>query len=183
MMNPIARKLTTPLNAQGNPDMAKRFLRGGYGQEGFGVPEDVAINGSFALEGRQGYYTHDPEAGKNAFVKTVQLMKAFFKTREQRLGKPIKYIIKPGIGGQHTPFQGIADGFAALANMREDARVVGEYELGKNYEAEITQVLKALNANWDQVAVIPSSKSGSTDETMLIFVDVFYVLLKHIAQE
>ena len=99
----IAEKLNTPLDAVGNKKMAARFLKGGYGQDGYGVPEGSAVNGSFAFEGEQGYYTAN---GKKAFLNTVKNMKDFFERR-----KPIRFIIKPGIGGQHTAFQGIADIF------------------------------------------------------------------------
>ena len=171
----IAGKLQdTPLDAKGDKAMAASFLRGGYNQEGYGVAEGASIHGTLALVGNQGYYA---EGGKEAFVGTVNSMKEFFKRRAERLGKPIKYVIKTGIGGQHTPFQGIADVFQVI--NPQTWRIVGEYELGKDYEASITSALRDLNADWDQVAVIPSSKSGSTDETMMVFVDILSVLLKH----
>ncbi len=170
----IAVKLTTPLNAKGNKDIAVSFLRGGYGQEGYGVAEKASIHGSFALEGNQGYYA---EGGKEAFLSAVNSMRKFFERRAKRLGKPIKYVIKTGIGGQHTPFQGIADAFQVV-NARIE-KVMGEYELGKDFEVSVADVLRDLKADWDQVAVIPSSKSGSTDETMMVFVDIFHALLKN----
>jgi len=170
----IAEKLTTPLDANGNTGMAASFLRGGYGQEGYGVQEGASVHGSFALTGNQGYYA---QGGKEVFLNTVDSMQKFFKRRAERLGKPIKYVIKTGIGGQHTPFQGIADVFQVI-NART-GKVAGEYELGKDFEASMASVLRDLNADWDQVAVIPSSKSGSTDETMMVFVDILSVLLKH----
>ncbi len=191
-MDPIFKALTTPLDAQKNPETAKRFLRGGYKQDGFGIPDGAAVHGSFALDGSQGYYTEDPAAGRKSFLKTVDSMKEFFRRREKRLGKPIKLVIKPGIGGQHTPFQGIADGFQAYLGSEPKSPggltpkagiIAGEYELGKNYEHEIGKLLKELHAGWDQVAVIPSSKSGSTDETMLIFVEIFTALLTKVADQ
>jgi hypothetical protein len=38
-----------------------------------------------------------------------------------------------------------------------------------------------LNIGWDQFVVIPSSKSGSTDETMMIFTEILKVLLNKTA--
>ena len=173
----VRQKLHTPLTAA-NKDMAGRFLRGGYNQSGYGVPAGAAIDGSFAIddEGSQGYYV---KGGKEAFLSAVADMRNFFKRRAEILGKPIKYVIKPGIGGQHTPFHGIADAFQIID--LELCRIVGEYELGKDYEAALANVLRELGADWDQIVVIPSSKSGSTDETMMIFTEIFYILLKNIA--
>jgi len=177
----IAKKLQdNPLDARGNAGMTASFLRGGYGQEGYGVAEGAAIHGSFALVGNQGYYTQDAsgrETGKQAFLGTVNSMRDFFERRAQRSGKPIKYVIKTGIGGQHTPFQGIANVFQVI--NAETGKVSGEYELGKDFEGAIVDVLKDLDAGWGQAAVIPSSKSGSTDETMMVFVEIFNALLKH----
>lgn len=177
----IARKLQdAPLDAKGNAVMTASFLRGGYGEVGYGVQEGASIHGSFALKGNQGYYAKDAdgkETGKQAFLDTVNSMRKFFERRAKRLSKPIKYVIKTGIGGQHTPFQGIADVFQVI-NV-ETGKVLGEYELGKDFESTMAGVLKDLNADWDQVVVIPSSKSGSTDETMMVFVEIFYSLLKH----
>ncbi len=180
----LAEKLCAPLDA-GNPTMAARFLKGGYQQDGYGVPEGAAIDGSHAFKGTQGYYVKNAagdETGKKVFMETVGKMKIFFKRRAQRTGKPIRYVIKPGIGGQHTPFQAIADGFEA-SYEKSEAKIAGEYELGKDFEAAMSRVLGEIDADWDQIAVIPSSKSGSTDETMLIFVDIFYILLKHAAEK
>src|SRR3989338_5463768 len=163
----IAGKLRTVLDAKGNQAMAARFLKGGYLQDGYGVPEGAAIDGSHAFEGTQGYYAKNSageETGKKIFIDTVERMKAFFKKRGQRNGRPIRYVIKPGIGGQHTPFQGIADGFEA-AGVKV-GKIAGEYELGKDYEKALSDTLAQLGADWEQLAVIPSSKSGSTDETM-----------------
>ncbi|MDD5173207.1 MAG: 6-phosphofructokinase [Candidatus Omnitrophica bacterium] len=175
----ISQKLHTPLVAA-TPEMAARFMQGGYNQVGYGLPAGAAIDGSFAIgqEGNQGYYV---DGGKKIFLDTVQSMKDFFARREARLGKQIKYVIKPGIGGQHTPFQGIADAFQLIDVAT--GKVVGEYELGKDYEAALSANLKELGSRWDQIAVIPSSKSGSTDETMMIFTEIFYVLLKNVAAE
>ncbi|MDP2929313.1 MAG: hypothetical protein Q8O01_04535 [Candidatus Omnitrophota bacterium] len=173
----VGQKLHTPL-AAADKDMAGRFLRGGYNQNGYGVPAGAAVDGSFAIdgEGSQGYYVN---GGKEAFLSSVASMKDFFEKRSRILGKPIKYVIKPGIGGQHTPFQGIADVFQVID--LESGRIAGEYELGKDYEAALKNALKELGADWDQIAVIPSSKSGSTDETMMVFSEIFYILLKNIA--
>jgi len=180
----IAEALSAPLDARGNTEMAKRYEKGGYEQDGYGVAEGAAVAGSFAFEGNQGYYTVAPSGsrtGRRAFLETVASMKTFFSRREARLGKPIRYVIKPGIGGQHTPFQGIADVFQVIDAAT--GKITGEYELGKNYEASIAEALRELGADWDQIAVIPSSKSGSTDETMMIFTDIFYAILKNIAEK
>ena len=173
----LDKKLHTPL-AAASADMAARFMQGGYNQIGYGVPVGASIDGSFAIdgEGNQGYYVN---GGKKVFTDTVEAMKKFFANRAAILGKPIRYVIKPGIGGQHTPFQGIADLFRILD--ARSGRIVGEYELGKDYESSISSVLKELGAGWDQIAVMPSSKSGSTDETMMIFTEIFRALLKNIA--
>jgi len=179
----LMKKLCTPLCAHGNIDMAKRFLKGGYKQDGYGVPEGSAINGSFSFEGEQGYYVEDScgkQAGRQVFLETVDKMRMFFKKRARRIGKPIRFIIKPGIGGQHTPFQGIADIFDTIeAGKKKSIKICGEYELGKDFELFMIDTLKELKAEWDEVCVIPSSKSGSTDETMMVFVDIFYAMLKH----
>ncbi|MCK5493511.1 MAG: hypothetical protein KAJ14_10415, partial [Candidatus Omnitrophica bacterium] len=170
-------QLTTPLDSKDNKEMAARFLKGGYEQDGYGVEEGAANDGSYSLKGNQGYFTKE---GRETFLKIVADMKEFFKRREEKLGKKIKYIIKPGIGGQHTPFQGIASGFEIIDVV--SGKIIGEYELGKNYEKVIVEALKEYNIGWDEVGVIPSSKSGSTDETMMVFVDVLYVLMKYIAK-
>ena len=114
----ISEKLNSSLNAHGDKEMAARFLKGGYRQDGYGVPEGSAINGSFAFEGEQGYYAQD---GRKALLRAVKNMRDFFERR-----KPIKLIIKPGIGGQHTPFQAIADIFGA----QKGTKISGVYELG-----------------------------------------------------
>jgi len=117
-------------------------------------------------------------------MRGYQTFVDFFK-RHERKGRPIKYIIKIGIGGQHTPFQGIADGFQVLD--AKSGKIVGEFELGKNYEASMRAALIALGFNpdlekgWDQIAVIASSKSGSTDESMLILARMIWILAKHAA--
>jgi 2-phospho-L-lactate transferase/gluconeogenesis factor (CofD/UPF0052 family) len=174
----VARKLHTPLDAKGDKAMADGFKKDGFGSMGYGDPEGAVIDGSFATgdEGNQGYYV---EGGKEIFLGTVASMMEFFNAREKALGKQIKYVIKPGIGGQHATFQAIASGFGVIDATNGVA--VGEYELGKDYEAEMADVLARLGADWDQIAVIPSSKSGSTDETMMIFTEILYVLLKNIA--
>mgnify|MGYP003392737759 CR=1 FL=1 len=171
----VGKNLHTPLYARGDADMAKRFLKGGYKQDGYGVEEGAVIDGSFAVEGNQGYYA---TGGKEVFISTVNSMREHIAKRESILGKPIKYVIKPGIGGQHTPFQGIADSFEVIDI--KTGKVVGEYELGKDYESALSAVLKELDAGWDQIMVIPSSKSGSTDETMMIFVELMSVLIKNV---
>ncbi|MDD4202838.1 MAG: hypothetical protein PHQ52_05170, partial [Candidatus Omnitrophica bacterium] len=187
----LAEKLHAPLDP--NSSDAKAFLKGGYSKEldgatveeaidadvkvGAGVEAGAAIDGSFATDeqGEQGYYTH---RGRNMFFKIVEAMKSFFVDRERINNKPIKVIIKCGIGGQHTPFQAIANVFNRLFNK---VIVVGEYELGKDYEKGIQQLLDQTGASWDQVAVVPSSKSGSTDETMLVYGDILKALFKNIA--
>lgn len=178
----LAQKLRTPLDARGDQALAARFLKGGYGQDGYGVPAGAAIDGSHAFEGTQGYYVKNAageETGKSAFLGTVEKMRRFFKRRGQRIGKPIRYVIKPGIGGQHTAFQGIADVFQAADSA--SSVITGEYELGKDFEKAIAGTLKTLNADWSQIALIPSSKSGSTDETMMIFTEIFTLLLREAA--
>ncbi|MFA5499446.1 MAG: hypothetical protein WC404_00025 [Candidatus Omnitrophota bacterium] len=178
----ISDKLHTPLAAP-TPEIAAEFLKGGYNtpkniQHGYGVPAGAAIDGSFAIgnEGNQGYYVN---GGKEIFLSTTASMRDFFERRARILGTPIKYVIKPGIGGQHTPFQGIASTFQVI-----DAKagtIIGEYELGKDYEASLVGVIEKLGIKWEEIAVIPSSKSGSTDETMMIFNEIFYVMLKHVS--
>src|SRR3990167_5217214 len=82
----IFEKLTTPLDANGNAELAKRFLRGGFGQEGFGVAEGAAISGSFALAGNQGYYAHHPKVGgKQVFFENVSYLREFFSRRGKRI--------------------------------------------------------------------------------------------------
>jgi hypothetical protein len=173
----LDKPLHAPLKTS-DPARAALFMDGGYNRPGYGVPEGACVDGSFALggEGSQGYYVG---GGKEIFLSTTRAMRDFFSRREKRFGKPLKLIIKPGIGGQHTPFQGIADVFAP--GKKAAAVITGEYELGKDYRASIEGALKKLGAGWDQVAVIPSSKSGSTDETMLIFTEIFYLLLENVA--
>jgi phosphomannomutase len=168
----VAEKLRTPLKSTGDPEKDRKFKEGGYLQEGYGVSVGAAVDGSHAFEGNQGYYA---EGGKQAFLNVVNAMRAFFD-RHRKNGTPIRYIIKVGIGGQHTPFQGIADGFSILD--AETGKIVGEYELGKNFEDSIAAALKKIGADWNQVAVIPSSKSGATDETMVIFVQLLSIFMK-----
>lgn len=173
----ISQKLHTPLVAA-TAEMAARFMQGGYNQPGYGVPAGASIDGSFAIgnEGNQGYYVN---GGKEIFLSTTASMRDFFERRARILGTPIKYVIKPGIGGQHTPFQSIASTFQVIDV--EAGTVIGEYELGKDYEASLLAAINKLGIKWEEIAVIPSSKSGSTDETMMIFNEIFYVLLKHIS--
>jgi len=175
----IGQKLHTPLVAASS-EAADKFMQGGYNQPGYGVPVGAALDGSFAIgnEGNQGYYVN---GGKEIFLNTVKSMREFFSRRARILGKPIRYVIKPGIGGQHTLFQGIAGAFHVID--AETGIVVGEYELGKDYESSITAVLGKLGVGWSQIAVIPSSKSGSTDETMMIFTDILYAMLKNTAAQ
>ncbi|GEM_PF-4518918 len=183
----VAEKLTSVLEAP-TTEMAERFRRGGYEQEGWGVSTGAAINGSFALSGDQGYFTEDKNAkgqtGKEVFLETVGAMQKFFDDRNNKLaanGHSVKLIIKPGIGGQHTPFQGTADIFQIIDPS--SGLIVGEYELGKDFASSIQAQLTKLGAEWDEVVVIPSSKSGSTDETMMIFVKIMRVLLEKIATD
>jgi len=177
----LACKLRTPLDSRGSSEAAGQFLRGGYQQEGYGVPAGAAIDGSHALgnEGSQGYYV---TGGRERFFETVEIMKAFFRRRNERIGKPIRYVIKPGIGGQHTPFQGISAVFSS-AFGNQQGMISGEYELGKDFEKSIREILEENKLDWDQIAVVPSSKSGSTDETMMIFTEILFVLLKHISEK
>ncbi|MFA5115431.1 MAG: NUDIX domain-containing protein, partial [Candidatus Omnitrophota bacterium] len=179
----VAEKLRTPLSKDVTFEMAERFTKGGYGQDGYGVSSG-AVDGSFATKGDQGYYTEDSqgtETGKKVFLGTEGDMERFFARRLERLGKQIKLIIKLGIGGQHTPFEGIVVVITLIDP--ETGAILGEYELGKNFESALSRILKARNISWDQIAVIPSSKSGSTDETMMLFVEIFSIILKHIASE
>lgn len=166
------------------------FLSGGYQQSGYGVAAGAVNDGSHAIgtEGDQGYYvdtTNIPnsrggfKSGKQVFVDTVNDMKSFLAGRAKRNNKPIRVIIKTGIGGQHTPFQGIANVFEKLDSGRN--RIIGEYELGKDYQAFLEKLVDEMGIGWDQIAVIPSSKSGSTDETMMVFVDIMKVLLQKTA--
>lgn len=173
----ISRKLHQPLKAFPKKD-AGLFLKGGYKQPGYGVSESAAIDGSFAMgrEGDQGYFTI---AQNGTFLNNVAKMRKFFENRAARLSREIKLIIKPGIGGQHTPFQAIADIFNLIDPA--GARITGEYELGKDYEKSISGTLASLGARWDQIAVVPSSKSGSTDETMMVFTQILHLLLDKVA--
>ncbi|MBN2406513.1 MAG: DUF89 family protein [Elusimicrobia bacterium] len=171
-------------------EMSKLYLKGGYEQPGYGVPEGASIDGSHAVggEGTQGYYvgrTEDGRSGKQVYIDTVRSMRDFFERRRTRNGKPVRYIIKTGIGGQHTPFQGICDSFNAQVVDLSTGKVVfeGEYELGKDFEEDMSRILSETGAGWDQVAVIPSSKSGSTDETMMVFVEIMNVLIKKLSAE
>ncbi len=178
---PVPRKAkkNEPLRKQ----LEKPYLDGGMDGKGTGVGFGAAVDGSFALHGNQGYYTDE---GDKVFIGTVENMKAFFDRRNRVLsakspGKSIRVIIKTGIGGQHTPFQAASDGFSVSVQVQEQDNTVilGEYELGKDYEAALQKIVTELGIDWDQIVVIPSSKSGSTDETMMIFVEILYVLLKH----
>lgn len=184
----IGKKLHTPLSSA-SPEMAARFLQGGYNQGGYGVPVGAAIDGSFAIgrEGSQGYYVDMTDrgiSGRDLFVADVAKMKNLFMARMARAkeGKPIRYVVKICIGGQHTPFHGIASAIQVID--MEKGIIVGEYELGKDYKFELDKVLKILgkDVGWDQIAVIPSSKSGSTDETMMIFAEIFYTMLENMAR-
>ena len=172
----VGEKLRIPLVSTGNPAGDKRFLQGGYQKAGYGVAAGSAIDGSFTLEGNEGYFA---PAGKKAFLSNVAAFRAFFE-RQEKKGKPFRLVLKTGIGGQHTPFQGIAGGFAVID--APTVEIAGEYELGKNFESFISAELKRLGAGWEQVALIPSSKSGSTDETMRIFEQIFHAMLRHEAK-
>ncbi|MBF0385121.1 MAG: aminotransferase class I/II-fold pyridoxal phosphate-dependent enzyme, partial [Candidatus Omnitrophica bacterium] len=162
------------------------FLAGGYEQEGYGVEAGAAIDGSHAIgaEGNQGYYVDKTKFGKSGhdlFVDNVNDYDQFFKRRERINGKPIKLVIKPGIGGQYMPFQGIADVFNPA--FKDKGRVVGMYELGEDYEKAIQAILDEIGADWDQIALIPSSKSGTTDETMVVTMQIMQIILGKIAQK
>jgi hypothetical protein len=163
----IAGLLRLPLNG-GNAD----YLKGGFRQPGYGVPSGAAIDGSHAFQGSQGYYT--PE-GRKIFRDNVLAIRRVLESVRP------KYIMKIGIGGQHTPFQGIAGGFALIDP--QGVRIAGEYELGKDYEKSLAETLEELGASWEEIVIIPSSKSGSTDETMLIFVQVLSAMLAHLSGE
>jgi len=178
-----------------NSPSAANFLKGGANQPGYGVAAMAVNDGSHAIgnEGNQGYYVDRTDiqnadgsykSGKEVFVDTVQSMKDFFKRRAERNGKPIRLVIKTGIGGQHTPFQGLADAFEVIdVQTGQKIRIRGDYELGENYEASLERVVSELGIGWDQIAVIPSSKSGSTDETMMVYVEILKVVLNKIAQD
>lgn len=174
---PVSKQLHTPLDPKSKH--AANFPKGGYKKPGYGVSAGASVDGNFAIddEGDQGYFVN---GGKEKFMAIYKSMKEFFERRKAvNGGKPIRYILKLGIGGQHTPFEGIASAFQVIDT--KTGKIVGEYELGKDYEASMKAALKSLGIGWDQVAVIPSSKSGSTDETMMIFVEVLYVMLKNVA--
>jgi len=173
-------KLHTPLDAKGDEVMESDYLKGGYLKPGYDVAQGASVDGSFAIEkeGDQGYYVN---GGKEIYFKVIRDMVRFFADREKALGKPIRVIIKTGIGGQHTPFQGIVDAFNK-AYPDEKIVILGEYELGKDYNVAIEKILKEIGADWSQVALIPSSKSGSTDETMLIFSKISKILLTKSAE-
>jgi hypothetical protein len=147
----------------------------------FGVAAGAAINGSFATKGKQGYYT--PE-GRKTFLEGVRRMREFFEplTADEKIAR---LMYKPGIGGQHTPFAAIAAAFASLKNKPEgrDGKMVGLFELGENYEKLMAKQMKDLGIDMDQVAVFPSSKSGTTDETMRIFSILLYLKLQYVARE
>ncbi|HMX94893.1 MAG TPA: hypothetical protein PKC50_06580, partial [Elusimicrobiota bacterium] len=172
----VRRALTTP-KVSVSPEMDKRQLQGGYKQDGTGVPVGAADDGSRARgenAGNQGYYA---QGGRESFLKVYRDMRNFFENRAARHGgNPVRLVIKPGIGGQHTPFQGLASVFEVVDPS--SGKIVGEYELGKNFSASLEAAVKDLRIGWDQVAVIPSSKSGSTDETMMIFVELLSVLIE-----
>ncbi len=184
----IGEALHTVLDAGGDSGLKKRFTQGGYEQEGYGVPEGAVNDGSHAMgdEGNEGYYVN---GGKEIFLGVVKMMREFFANRNKKLSavdpdKKIRLIIKTGIGGQHTPFEGIATMFGQLKDPSEkESIIVGEYELGKNFEVSIESQLAQLGADWEEVALIPSSKSGSTDETMMVFESIFKVLLKKVAEK
>ena len=75
----VASKLHTPLAAK-TPEMAARFLRGGYKQDGWGVAEGASVDGSFAIdnEGDQGYYVN---SGKKVFLSTVDKISMCHRNR------------------------------------------------------------------------------------------------------
>ena len=150
-----------------------RLTQDGKGKKGYGVPKGAAIDGSHALEGNQGYFA---PGGKEVFLKGVQTYQEFFNRRQN-----IRMLRKEGIGGQHTPFEAIYSAFQALGKNR--VSIKGEYELGKNYDTSLRSELEAIQAKWRELVLVPSSKSGSTDETMMVFVEMFYVFLKYIAPE
>jgi len=180
----VAEKLRTVLDP--HSPFSKQFLQGGYDKNGYGVAAEAVIDGSNAIgdEGNQGYYvnkTNIPDdnggdlSGHDVFIKTVDSMKDLFQRRRPKL------IIKVGIGGEYTPFQGIADVFQVIDPTSGD--IIGEYELGQDFEKIIGDILHRRNARWDQIVLIPSSKSGETDETMKIFEEIFKLLLEKIANQ
>lgn len=168
----VANALNTPIPANQTPEVAANLLKGGYGEKGYGTPQGAAVNGTGAMEGIQGYGT---QTGRKHFVDTVGKLTDFYKSKD------FKYVMKIGIGGQHTPFQGIADMFTSL--FPEKGIVSGEYELGTDMRKNIANIMVDNNLNWRQINVVVSSKSGSTDETMIIFVQVFRALLEQAAAE
>lgn len=171
-------KTGKPLSEDARKKIAADLLKDGLGQPGYVVPEGSSIDGSFAIdgEGEQGYFV---KGGKEKLLGDVEEMEKYFARRVKRIGKPIKLILKLGIGGSHTSFQAVADMFKA--HTKPETVIYAECELAKNYEEEISRILDKSGADWDQIIVIPSSKSGSTDETMLIFVDVLRLLLEKAA--
>lgn len=192
----LFKKFITPLRTD-NDAMAERFSQGGYGQDGHGVGPGMAVDGSHTLAVDEeyfdktgeagGYYTriNGQKVGQEAFLDGFRKFHSFFN-KHREWGKPIRYVIKIGIGGQHTPHAGLAQAFSILDT--ETGMVVGEYELGgQDYEAVMEKALRDLGfregEGWDQIAVIVSSKSGKTDETMVIFEDIFHILLKKLATQ
>lgn len=179
---------------EGKPEMAKRFESN---DEAAGVRAGAVLNGSFGEEGNQGYFARSTilktttgvplESGRQVFNYQAGEMRRFFgRTRLNQFGAKvhIRYVVKAGIGGQHTPFQGLASGFEIIdLETGKTVKIVGEYELGKDYAKELEQFVKVNRLSWGQIAVIPSSKSGTTDETMLIFTKLFKTFLKNIAEE
>jgi hypothetical protein len=145
-------------------------------QKAWGVTNGSALNGSFARQGREGFFV---DGGKQTYLRQYQKMETFLRPSADLKGFQNVLLIKGGIGGQHTGFEGLSEFFASdLAVNHNGAR--GEYELGYSDE-ELEQRVQAWGYTWDRVQFIASSKSGSTDESMIIFAQYLGLLLKHFA--
>lgn len=166
----VMKALTRTL-VETSPEKASLFLKGGYQQPGYGVGVGASLHGSFAIEGEgnQGYYVD----GGAKFRAEVLKWKQFLAHLKENSGKPVRLIEKFGIGGQQTAFQAIADLFAGLVTNSADHIHFGtHFELGSDPAELVASKLNDLHADWDQYVPIASSKSGSTDETMILFVQI-----------
>jgi hypothetical protein len=137
----VARQMTTVLNPDADDAMKAQYLRD---KDGYGVAAGAAPMGSFAIgeEGNQGYYVDKTKitdesgrylSGHDVFMQGVGKAADFFARKSEI--KPVMCVIKTGIGGQHTPFQAIAQ----VVN-NQTGLVIGEYELGKDYENSLEKI-------------------------------------------